>query len=449
MLEIPLQKGAGTPLYRQIADHLKTMIDRGALTGGYRLPGTRELAQALSVSRTTTSEAYALLAAQGYIVEKGRSGSFVAIRPPRTPCGPDGGGDHHLDLASERPSPGMLPRKVVTGLLRSLESLKEGEFFAPSPLEGHEGLREALIHHGVLRGIPVQGDHLVVTGGGIEGLSTALAALRALGTTKLWVEELTFPDIIPMAQAEGLNVASLPLGEEALVDCARSIGPGEALYLIPSFHNPTGRTLTFQARQELLRLGERQSFWIIEDDTYGEFRYGSASVPALKSLDGAERVLYIGSFSQLLFPGLRIGYGLLPPSMKDPFLAVRGRRFGPLSTLTQKAALAFIVRGGLDEGLRRLRSLLKGRMDRLASALARAFPQFSVVPPQGGIYLWLDTMPRDGEALASAARTAGVALAEGRLFAWPPRPVAGLRFSVSRLDGMALMAAVRHLKEVW
>ena len=225
------------------------------------------------------------------------------------------------------------------------------------------------------------------------------------------------------------------------------VGPGDVVYLIPSFHNPTGRTLSFEARQALLAAGERRGFWIIEDDTYGEFRYGSFSVPALKSLDEADRVLYIGSFSQLLLPGLRVGYALLPPSLRGPFLEVKSRRQGPVSTSTQRLALNFVGGGGLDRGLVRLRTILSRRMDALVEALGRDFPQWEVVKPQGGIYLWVGTGGEDVEALVDRARSRGVALAAGELFSWPRRPVRGLRCSVSRLDGAALAGAVRTLRE--
>lgn len=445
MLEIPLQRGTSCPLYRQIARHLKTMIDRGTLAAGLRLPGTRELAQALSVSRTTTTEAYGLLVSEGYIVERGRSGSYVAPRPSAPPTVAAAFVEPLWDLASENPSPGLLPSSSVRGLIRSLLA-EGGDLFASSPVEGRDDLRSALVAHGALRGIPARSAHLVVTGGGLEGLSTALGALKELGTKKVWVEELTFPDLVAMARSEGLDVGSLPLDEEALVECLGTVEAGEVVYLIPSFHNPTGRTLSFEARRALLAEGERRGFWIIEDDTYGEFRYGLSSVPALKSLDGADRVLYIGSFSQLLLPGLRVGYALLPPSLRESFLAVKSRRQGPVSTLTQRVALGFISGGGLDRGLVRLRAILSRRMETLVEALRREFPQWETTKPQGGIYLWADTGSTDGRVVADVARSRGVALMAGAPFAWPNRAVCGLRFSVSRLDGAALSGAVRILK---
>ncbi|MDD4365152.1 MAG: PLP-dependent aminotransferase family protein [Synergistales bacterium] len=449
MLEIPLHRGTATPLYRQIAEHLKVMIDRGALAAGFRLPGTREMARALSVSRTTTAEAYSLLVSEGYVIEKGRSGSFVAPRPSPALTARAVSDEILWDLASERPSPGLLAKGSVGRLLRSLLSKGDPELFVPAPMEGLAALRQALVHHGVLRGIPVQSEQLVVTGGGIEGLSTALAALKAQGVSRIWVEDLTFPDVFAMAQAETMEIRSLPLEEAALLAGMGQLGEGEAVYLIPSFHNPTGRTLSFEARQALLALGRKRRFWIIEDDTYGEFRYGSTSVPALKSLDEADRVIYIGSFSQLFFPGLRVGYALLPPSLRESFLAVKAKRQGPVSTLAQRAALAFIGGGDLDSGLVRLRSILSRRMDALVSALRRDLPGLPVCKPQGGIYLWLPTVPCDGKALAASARSRGVALAAGESFAWPPRSVEGVRFSVSRLDGAAITGAVRVLKEAW
>ncbi len=448
MIEIPLERGGGKPLYRQMADHLRRMVINGTFEPGYRLPGSREIAYAHGVSRTTAKQAYDLLEAEGYVEERGRSGTYVRGRCPSL-VGMPFRDLPAWDMASSLPSPELLPSGRLARLSRELLTTRAEGALSQAPIGGLEPLRRALVHHSALRGIPAHWDQVVVTGGGQEGLSSALGSFWSLGVRKLWVEALTYPDVLEMARRQGYDLGILPQEESEMIETLTRIGSDDVLYCIPSFQNPTGRTLSLAARKAVLQASKDQGFWVIEDDTYGELRFGGESVPALKALSGSERVFYIGSFSQLLFPGLRLGYALVPTEVKEEFLCLKASRGASPSSLVQYLVLAFIGERALEDVLETVRASLGLRMQSLCRALDSTLPYCPFRQPRGGIYLWLETPGLDGRLAVEKATAWDVALSPGVLYSSGGDPVDAVRLSISRLGPAELDKAVRLIGRAW
>ena len=447
MLEIPLHRESRTALYFQVAEHLRRLIGSGALPPGTRLPGTRVLSGELDVSRTTVMQAYALLESDGMIRLEGRSGAFVLGS-----CAEKGilaKGEEVLDLASGLPSMDLVPVKFLSRALRDILASSPETSLLGSPPEGLEPLRRALVTHAAARGIPASWENLLVTAGLQEGLSTLLKALAVSGARTLWVEPLTYPDVILMARSEGLEVRCLPGNPSEIPECVSCMTPLDALYLIPSFHNPLGRTLPLGLRRGILAETVRNGAWVIEDDAYGELRYGEESVPALKSLPEAERVLYMGSFSQVLFPGLRFGYLLLCPALSESTGAVRRIRTGGASSLVQMLVLRLIESGNLARALDAARLQMSIRMESLAGSLSRELPDHPFSRPEGGIYLWLGTPGIDGVEAASTAEERGVRLVPGIEFSVLGERVEAVRLSTSRHGAQSLAQAVCAMAAAW
>lgn len=446
VIEIPLDFGGPLPLYRQIADHLRSMIETGALNRGFRLPGTRSFAASLGVSRTTLNEAFHVLEADGWIRLEGRSGAFVLGQPPtahptlRSPA--------WMDLASGIPSTDFLPLRHLSSLWRSILQEEDGALLM-SPVAGLEALRQMLVRHAASRGIPARWQDVVVTSGVQEGLALALETLRRQGVERIWTEPLTYPQIPPLAASLGLSLHLLPEQPEAWEEILPLRGPRDALYLIPSFHNPTGRTLSQPLRESILSRTAHQGCWIIEDDAYGELRYGENTVPALRALPEASRVLYLGSFSQLLFPGWRLGYALIPPALHSTFVHAKLHRSGATAAPSQHLTLAFLRQGLLEPALNTIRNGMARRMANLHTLLHEAFPELSPEIPQGGIYLWLPTPGWSGREAALKARHLGVLVTAGDLFAPDHRPVEAVRLAVSRLSIVDTARAIRAVSQAW
>lgn len=420
------------------------MVQNGTLPCEERLPGSRDLAQNLGVSRTTVVLAYDLLEDDGFIEKKGRRGSFVSWRKAQVfsksrDCGPI------WDLASGLPSGDLVPWERVAFLTREALLQAGPDSLFDTPPEGLPGLRNALVRHAARRGIPARRDEVIVTSGARHALSVSIEALAAKGVRRLWIEELTYPEVGRMAAASGMDVRTVPMEIPLFVDALASIGAGEILYLVPSFHNPTGRTLPIDVRRTVLSAASMNGFWVIEDDAYGELRFGEESVPALKSIDGDNRVLYLGSFSQLLFPGMRIGYVLLPDDVKNEFLSVIERTSGATSSFVQQVVCSFVEDGSLEESLDLARNLMAARMRTLCRELSDRMPACTYETPKGGIYLWLETPGIGGSRIFEAAGKADVAVVPGSVFVHPEREVDAIRLSVSRISTAMIQEAIKRL----
>lgn len=447
LLEIPLDSKFGT-LYRQIAEHIEKIILAGSIPRGARLPGTRELARMLGVSRSTVVEAYLLLEKRGIVLLKGRSGAFAASESlPHPVICPEGKNIFHFD--TERPTRDLIPYGALAKISRDALLEDEGKVLGGIPPEGLEELRVALLEHSVLRGIPARPGEMAVTSGGKDALSTVLRALRAAGYKRVFAEKLTYTDMKGIAVNEGLPLRPVPLIVEDGLASLEKLTSRDILYLVPSFQNPTGRTLPPETRREILALRERKGFLIIEDDSYGELRYGEKSVPALKALDEGEGVVYIGSFSQVLFPGMRFGYILLPQGLWNSYVRMASLRQGQTSSLVQLVMLKFIRQGKLAEAVEKARAVLSARMESLVHGLESAFPGIPVHRPEGGVFLWFPTGKTDGGEAARLASCGGVFVNDGSLYSLVKKRQRAVRFSISSVPAQKMKEACARLEKCW
>ena len=448
MLEIPLERHSEVPLYRQITNHLVRMIESGSLVGGTRLPGTRELAAELGVSRTTAKLAYDLLEGEGYIDIRERRGTFVASRFSRRPVSKERG-KVPFDMASGVPSPELVPWEKLSTLSRKVFGRYGHAVLEAAPVPGLPTLRQALVRHAATRGIPARWENVFVTSGVQQGLFISFQALVSRGVKTVWVEDLTYPDVLSMSYSAGLKTKAVPLDERGIIDSCGGLGCSDALYLIPSFQNPTGRTISHEGRKAILEIAARRGFWIIEDDAYGELRYGEQSVPALRALESAERVIYLGSFSQLLFPGLRQGYALVPEEMAEDFREALSHSAGAVSSLVQYLVSGFLEEGCLEPCLERARAAMSVRMRALAEGLREALPCLVFEVPQGGIYLWVTMPAASDESLEQRAVEAGVSVVSGRHFSYCREKTSSVRLSISRLGCPFIKEAATRLVSAW
>ncbi|MFA7620594.1 MAG: PLP-dependent aminotransferase family protein [Aminobacteriaceae bacterium] len=447
LLEIPLNYSSGV-LYLQLARHLEKMILAGSISTGERLPGTRELARMLRVSRSTVVSAYSLLAEKGLVSQSERSGTY-ALNPMRH------GEKERVDeealfrFDSESPGRELMPLTELSDIMWNLPIPDLESSLETSPPEGQPTLRRLLLHHAALRGIPAHPDEVVVTSGGKDAISTVMRSLKVLGVSRLWAEELSYGEIPSIARNERLSLRTIPLLNEDSLSCLEGLNEQDALYLVPSFQNPTGRTMPHEMRKIVLSVRRRRGFLILEDDSYGELRYGEKSVSALKAMDEGVGVVYIGSFSQALFPGMRLGYTLLPKIMKETYLSVSSLRQGHVSSLVQSVVTRFLQDGKLTVAVERARTVLSGRMRALASRLEAGFPRSEFFRPEGGIYLWFPTGVMDGAEAAILAAEHGVKVTPGECFALRRMRVPAVRLSIAAVSEASMEDAVARLSRAW
>ena len=390
------------------------------LTPGSRLPSARSLASQLGVARGTVDAAYAVLAGEGTIETRGPAGSIVsphlAARPKPPPQRAMPFGTAQAALAAGPPLPFRMglpaldafPRKLWSGLtVRAARSLGADLLAAPDPA-GHRPLREAIAAYlAIARGIACTGEQVLVTGGFQGALSLAAQVLLRPGDP-VWVEDPGYLLARQRLEASGARLVPVRVDREGMRVAAGMVAaPRARLALVtPAHQSPLGVALSLPRRLALLAWAAEAGAWVVEDDYDGEFHYTGHPLPALKSLDRAERVLYAGSFSKTLFPGLRLGYLVVPHELADAFHRASRHQQGGQPVLEQAVTAAFMAEGHFARHLRRMRTLYAARRKALAAALAAVFGErVQVALDAGGLHLLarFRDAPDDGTLVRRAA----------------------------------------------
>jgi DNA-binding transcriptional MocR family regulator len=283
------------------------------------------------------------------------------------------------------------------------------------PVGGYGPLREWLAErHGVEPG------RVLVTNGSLPGLNLVLGHFAGRG--RILVEAPTYDRPLKIAARLGAEVRTIPQDEDGIdVDALEQElrrDPSPAfLYVLPTFQNPSGRTLPLERRRRLVELAREHSLTVLEDDPYGRVRFDGEPLPTLLELDGGERVLYSSSFSKIVAPGVRVGYFVLTADVVPSLETVATNVYLTPALVGQAAVWEFIRRGSLEPNIERVTALLKVRRDAMTEALDRELPDVRSSRPQGGYFLWLDFPGSvDAGELLGRAEAAGVTFVRGSDF---------------------------------
>ena len=395
---IALDRSAPGPVHRQIYLRIRHAIAAGTLQPGERLPSARALASQLGIARGTVDAGYALLVGEGYVVTRGPAGSIVSpqlasgIPPARLPqtIHPPSLGDVSLPDARPfrlgLPALDAFPRKIWCRLAsREARTLNLARMAYPDPA-GHAPLREAIAAYlAVSRGIICMPGQIIVTAGYQGALALIMRVLLRPGD-RVWLEDPGYFMSRRALQLAGAHIVPVPVDEEGLrvADGMRQAPNARLAVVTPSHQSPLGMTLTLPRRIALLGWADAADAWIVEDDYDSEYRYTGPPSPALKSLDARDRVLYAGSFSKVLMPGLRLGYLVVP----EPHVAalVEASRLTDVGqpVLPQAVVARFMTEGHFARHLRRMRGLYAERRAALAHALSEAFGDALRIELQAG-----------------------------------------------------------------
>jgi 2-aminoadipate transaminase len=324
-----------------------------------------------------------------------------------------------------------------------------------STTEGHLPLREALAERMRGRGLTTSPDDVLVTTGSQQALGLAASALLDPGDVVL-VEDPSYLAALQSFALAGAVLVPVPAGADgpdpnALEALVRRHRP-KLLYVVPTFQNPTGRTIGLEGRRSLAALAGELGLWLLEDDPYGELRYDGEALPSLASLPGAQdRTIAISSLSKVLAPGLRIGWLRAPASLRRALTVAKQAGDLHTSTVDQMAAATVLAAGGMDAHVDRLRAVYRERRDALLAGLPAALPAGSSwSEPAGGMFVWA-RLP-DGHDATAALREAlrhGVAFVPGAPFyAGAPDP-ATLRLSFTTHGPGEIAEGLRRLARAW
>ena len=410
MLHLELE-GTG-PRYEQVVRSLRAAIRAGRLKPGGRLPATRELARQLGVSRNTILVAYEMLCVERLVHSRGGSGTYVSgkVETPSHLQGPDYIEPPSRFAARLRALPPIALRRLVPSPRYDLQygepltslalvsawskalaqATERAELHYPGA-HGVRALREAIAEHlGRHRGVICDADDVVVVSGTQQAV-TLLSQVLADEGDEVVIEEPHYPLARHALLARGLKPVSVETDREGLVCDALPARPVRFVYVTPSHQFPTGAEMSMARRTALLRYADANGCWIIEDDYDGEFRYEPNAMPALKSLDAHGRVIYVGSFSKVVFPALRLGYAVAPAGLRRDL--VMAKRLDDLGCggIEQLAMASFMRDGGFDRHLRKAWIELRRRRASLLAGLARHAPALAIAPSAAGMHVvaWL------------------------------------------------------------
>lgn len=496
-LGLALDRAAGRryPLGRQVVDELRRRVQAGSLGPGERLPPVRGLAALLEVTPETVAGAYKRLVDEGYLRGEIGRGTFVAAPPLRAeedPLAPFEAGGALPPFASATAAPGppaqrdllrlasqpglvsfaasvaALELAPVAALQQALDSALSEEgagALQVGATQGFPPLRSAIAELLKQRGLNVDPSAVCVTSGCQQGIDLAAKVFVAAGDAVL-VEQPSFLGALEAFRARGARVIGVPiegdgLRVEALPALIQRHHP-KLLYCMPTYQNPTGRSLSPEKRRALLRIAATYDLPIVEDDSAGFIHLqGDAAPPSLKAEDQAGYVIHLGTFSKLIAAGLRLGWLVADPPVFEKLVAAKYASDLSSDALIQRAVYRLLADGLLQAHLGHARDVYRERRDVLVEALRRPGalpPGASFEPPEGGFNLWLE-LPRGGlsstELFLEAVRR-GVAFVPGPFFfsAGGGGPasasaLSGLRLSYSALAPGALRRGVGLLTEAW
>ena len=412
MLTYELKKSPGVPLYEALYRCIRGDILSGALAAGEKLPSKRALAQNLEVSKITVETAYNQLLEEGFIRSQEKVGYFVeaveqhtAAKPPEEPAEKPEKQAFLLDLTANGTE--HFPFSVWSRLQREV-MLDYGEkLLLPLPNQGIPELRQAIAHHlAAFRGMHVDPDNILI-GAGTDFLYNLL--IQLLGRDKVYaVEEPGYGKIRKIYAAGGVACISAAMDSKGVIP--GSLGDADVLHCSPSHHFPSGLVTPVSRRRELLNWA-KEGKWIIEDDYDSEFRFDAHPKPAMQSMEGGGRVIYMNTFSKSLAPSIRISYMVLPTALMAEFRRRLGFYSCTVPSFEQYTLARFLSRGYFEKHINRMRKFYKQRRNTVVSLLKNcAFAEhLTILEQDAGLHFLLGVKtPLTDRLLTEALAESGI-----------------------------------------
>lgn len=410
--------GDGGALHRQLEGALRVAIGSGRFAAGSPLPSSRALATQLGLSRGVIVEAYEQLVAEGYLTSRRGGATRVNPRVVTAPTQVQSAAEpqrYLIDFAYGLPDVTEFPRAVWLRSLRRVLNEAPSERLGYLDHRGALELREALAAYlNRVRATAADAERIVVVNGFAQTLNLVNQYLAANGTRRIAMEDPGQSDTPEAAIRFGLEPVPIPVDEEGIVVSVLERTGADVVVVTPAHHFPTGAVLSARRRAELLEWAARGSRLILEDDYDAEYRYDREPIGALQGL-APEHVLYAGTASKTLAPGLRLGWLIAPARLVHKLAEAKVASDRGSPSMEQLAFADFLSRGEFDRHLRRMRAIYRGRRDVLLGALRRYGPDLRPAGASAGLHVvvWLPDGTDEAAVVARAAelgvRVTGVA----------------------------------------
>ncbi|MGD1866673.1 MAG: PLP-dependent aminotransferase family protein [Phormidesmis sp.] len=489
-MKIPLNRQAKQPIYLQIRDRIHHLIETGHLPPDSQLPSIRSLAKTVKVNKLTVIEAYSVLEADGLVRAKQGAGYFTntpGARPknvsatdrqgstpvPRASFNPSqkvilpGGGTNsfpeiYYAAVRSRGQPNVVdfslgfPQPIGIDDLQRIarRAMKESHvFFQQGDPQGDVALRSQICQLLMQQGLDVSPENLIVTSGSMQALALLTEHFISPGD-RVIIEAPTYHGFISVLQQRGAQIIGIPMTPEgmnlALLEQYLQSHSPKLIYTISTLHNPTGITTSVAHRRKIVALAAEYNCLVIEDNAYEPLSF-EATPPPIKAFDTTDHVIYVGTFSKTLMPGLRVGYMAITGEHNKSLIERKLLHDFHISNASQAIVKEYLASGHYRRRLKRVRSLHRDRRDYMLSLLAFHFPStVTWTIPDGGTFLWIQLPDTVSVAeISTAAAAHQVLLGSGTAFfpVGQGYPALRLNFSLPPEDterGIRILGKILH-----
>ena len=413
-----LDRGSAQPVYRQLHRLLQEAILSRELAAGSKVPSSRLLATELGLGRNTVTQVYEQLALEGYVSSATGRGTFVAdsapdeivsdgiegklVQPDEAPPALSQRGARLLKGAgvSTRqggafmpgvPDVSRFPARIWSRLHAKHWRRLQPELLTYAPPGGLASLRHALGDYlRTARSVRCSPEQIVITTGIHQSIDLAVRLLTDSGDS-IWTEDPCYWGVRSVLQVSGLNLKPIPVDDEGINPSAADLAaPPKLILVTPSHQYPLGMVMSLARRRTLLEYARQHRCWIIEDDYDSEFRYGSRPLASLQGLDQSGQVIYVGSFGKTLFPGLRVGYIVVPPALASSFAMASAELYREGQMLQQAVLADFIAEGHFTSHVRRMRGLYRQRRELMLATISKRYgDRLGIVGGDAGLHVVL------------------------------------------------------------
>ncbi len=459
LTHISVNNALETPIYKQLAESIRSAIELGAIGQGERLPATRELAEHLGLNRTTVSAAYSILEEAGLLEGQVGRGSFVASsKTPSAVPSFDWEGllpplesmnaapaEAKINFANSRPSEDCFPMQEFRRLSKQvIDSQGAGEILQLGSPYGYGPLRRYLLSENLATGLARAGDDLIVTNGCQQALDLLARILVTDDNPAVLLEEPAYHGLLRVFAAARANIIPVQVGDSGVnvsaLETLASQRRARLLVITPDFQNPTGTSLNLEQRKAIVAIAQRAGWVVIESTIYRDLRYKGQTLPTLKQLDESGNVISIGSYSKVAFPGLRVGWVIAPRPVISRLVEAKQTSDLHSDQLSQAVLLRFAESGELARHLERTRQIGAERLRAVLESCTRFLPPgCRFTRPEGGMNLWVELpAPLTAENLLKAAEEQGVSFLPGGYFSLRRSDRRHLRISFGGLSPEAI-----------
>jgi len=448
---IQLNRDIKKPIYSQLYQGIKELIEKKELAPGEKIPPIRKLSRDLKVNNSTVVQALEALAREGLVYKHVGKGTFVSTLFTRESEIDEGG--EVYDFSSLSPSPQLFPVREFKDALNHVLDYYGGEALGYQPHRGYLPLREKMAGFLKQEGIEISPDFVQVISGGQQGIDIAAKVLSGQGET-IFLEEPTYPGSLATFQSRGARIIHIPINRSGLdfVELEKRLNDfrPKLIYVMTKLQNPTGYSYTREQKERLLQLAYQFNFYILEDDYLSllDYRDYNRKEPSLKALDRWDKVILLKSFSKVLMPGLRLGFAVLPEVLQEKFLEGKYAADISSSGLLQRALYFYLKDDTWENHLQEIKDEFKERYLMVKKFLAKQKPLLHYYDPEGGLFFWV-RVNRGGSStkLAKLARERGILLAPGTSFYSGVQRTPWFRLSFATQDRESLGKGLQILEK--